>query len=67
MHRLPGVVGVHNGPPVVTGRRTITSRVVIWCTGLRPDYSWLHLAAQDEMTVPAGHPGLDGNFTTAAW
>jgi putative flavoprotein involved in K+ transport len=34
-------VGVERGLPVLDGRRVVDVRNVVWCTGFRPDFSWM--------------------------
>jgi putative flavoprotein involved in K+ transport len=40
---LARTVGVERGLPVLDGGRVLDVRNVVWCTGFRPDYSWIHL------------------------
>jgi putative flavoprotein involved in K+ transport len=35
-------VGVEHGKPVLAGGRVVDAANVIWCTGFRNDYSWIH-------------------------
>ena len=35
------VVGVEDGRPVLDGGRVLDVRNVVWCTGFRPDFSWI--------------------------
>lgn len=39
--RVDRVAGVHDGLPVLANGRSLAVATVIWCTGLRPDLSWL--------------------------
>ena len=41
--RLPRVVDVRDGLPVLADGRTMDVANVIWCTGFRPDFSWIDL------------------------
>ena len=57
--------GVRDGLPVLDGGRPLEVRNVIWCTGFRPDFSWIHLpvTGQDgwprqERGTAASAPGL---------
>ena len=52
IERVGRVVGVRDGSPLLEGDRTLDVANVIWCTGFRPDFSWLHLPVFDE----AGNP-----------
>jgi putative flavoprotein involved in K+ transport len=40
---LARTVGVQNGLPVLDDGRVLDVRNVVWCTGFRPDYSWIRL------------------------
>ena len=46
--RVPRVVGVRDGLPLLEDGRTLAPANVIWCTGYHPGFSWIDL------------PGLDG-------
>lgn len=43
VQRVPRVAGVRDGLPLLEDKRTLEVANVIWCTGLRPDFSWVHL------------------------
>jgi putative flavoprotein involved in K+ transport len=66
IERVPKVVGVRDGLPVLEDQRVLDVANVIWCTGFRPDFSWIHLPIfGDEEKEPrhrrgivAGQPGL---------
>lgn len=58
-------VGVQNGKPSLADGQVLDVANVIWCTGFRPDYSWIHLPILDddgwpeeERGVVASAPGL---------
>jgi putative flavoprotein involved in K+ transport len=40
---LERTVGVQDGLPVLDGGRVLDVRNVVWCTGFRPDFSWIQL------------------------
>jgi putative flavoprotein involved in K+ transport len=40
---LERTVGVDGGKPVLEDGRVLDVRNVVWCTGFRPDYSWIRL------------------------
>jgi putative flavoprotein involved in K+ transport len=40
---LERTVGVQDGQPVLDGGRILDVRNVVWCTGFRPDFSWIQL------------------------
>jgi putative flavoprotein involved in K+ transport len=63
---LARTVGVEGGQPVLDDGRVLDVANVIWCTGFRPDYSWIRLpfergddgyAVQYRGVVPSS-PGL---------
>lgn len=65
VERLPRVTGVRGGLPLLEDGRTVEPATVVWCTGLRPDYRWLHLDVLEDDGrlrhrggVVAGQPGL---------
>ena len=64
IERVPRVVGVSNGLPLLANQRVLRVANVIWCTGFRPDFSWIDLPgfqAHDPWRyrgVILGQPGL---------
>jgi putative flavoprotein involved in K+ transport len=40
---LERTTGVQDGMPVLDGGRVLDVRNVVWCTGFRPDFSWIRL------------------------
>jgi putative flavoprotein involved in K+ transport len=40
---LARTAGVHNGRPVLDDGRVLDVQNVVWCTGFRPDYSWIDI------------------------
>ncbi len=65
IRRLPRVVGVRGGSPLLADRRTVQVSAVVWCTGFRPDYRFLDLPVCDaagrlvhRRGVVTGEPGL---------
>lgn len=40
---LERTAGVRDGLPVLDGGRVLDVRNVVWCTGFRPDFSWIQL------------------------
>jgi putative flavoprotein involved in K+ transport len=65
IERLPRTVGVRDGLPVLEGGRIMAVSNVVWCTGFRPDYSWVDLqvfsddgAPEYERGVVPSEPGL---------
>jgi putative flavoprotein involved in K+ transport len=43
VERVPRVVGVRDGLPVLEDESVLDIGSVIWCTGFRPDFSWIDL------------------------
>lgn len=43
IERVPKMVGVQDALPVVGDGRVLEVANVIWCTGFRPDFSWIDL------------------------
>lgn len=65
VQRVPRIVDAQGGVPVLADGCTITATSVVWCTGLRPDYGWIHLDALDGASqlrhrggVVSSEPGL---------
>jgi putative flavoprotein involved in K+ transport len=63
--RLPRTIAVRDGAPVVEDGRVMDVANLVWCTGYRPAYDWVHLDAFDEEGRPlhdrgvvAAEPGL---------
>ena len=58
--------GVERGLPVLDDGRVVDVRNVVWCTGFRPDYSWIRVPIEigedgypeQYRGVIAGSPGL---------
>ena len=65
VERLPRVVGVRDGLPLLEDDRVLEPANVVWCTGFRQDFSWIDLPVfgdgglpeHDRGVVPA-EPGL---------
>jgi putative flavoprotein involved in K+ transport len=65
IHRVPRVVGVRGGLPLLADNRVLDVANVIWCTGFHPGFSWIDLPVFGEDGTPkheggvvAGEPGL---------
>jgi len=56
--RVGRVIGVRDGLPLIEGDQTLDVANVIWCTGFRPDFSWIHLPAFDEAGDPKHARGV---------
>jgi putative flavoprotein involved in K+ transport len=68
IERVSRVVGVRGGLPLLEDDRVLEAANVIWCTGFRPDFSWIDLPVfgddEDPMEpihrrgIVANEPGL---------
>jgi putative flavoprotein involved in K+ transport len=65
VERVPRVVGVRKGSPLLEDGHVLDVTNVVWCTGFHPVFSWIHLPVFDENGVPihqsgvaVGEPGL---------
>jgi putative flavoprotein involved in K+ transport len=68
IERVPRVVGVRDGLPLFEDGRILEAANVIWCTGFRPDFSWIDLPIFGDVEEPiepihhrgivSGEPGL---------
>ncbi|MGH2752280.1 MAG: flavin-containing monooxygenase [Actinomycetota bacterium] len=61
VERVPRVTGVENGRPLLEDGRVVDVRNVIWCTGFRPDFSWIDLdifGGQDDPIEPVHERGI---------
>jgi putative flavoprotein involved in K+ transport len=52
VHQVGRIAGVRNGLPVTVDGVELQLQTVVWCTGYRPDYSWIDLPVTDA----EGHP-----------
>ena len=55
IERVPKVVSVRNGLPVLEDQRVLQVANVIWCTGFRPDFSWIDLPVLGEDEIEPKH------------
>jgi putative flavoprotein involved in K+ transport len=68
IERVPRVVGVRDRLPLLEDGRILEAANVIWCTGFRPDFSWIDLPIFGDVEEPiepihhrgivSGEPGL---------
>lgn len=66
VERVPRTAGVEGGMPILEDGRVVEAANVVWCTGFRNDYAWIHFPLPlDEDGFPAqergavaGLPGL---------
>lgn len=55
IERVPKIVGVRKGLPVLEDQRVLEVTNVIWCTGFRPDFSWIDLPVFGEDKIEPMH------------
>lgn len=65
VHRVPRVIGVRNGLPLLEDGRALEVVDVMWCTGYHPGLSWIDLPvfgpggeSVQRRGVAVGKPGL---------
>ncbi len=65
VNRVPRVVGVRDGSPLLEDGQVLDVANVIWCTGFRPGFSWIDLPIlgdrqrpEHERGIVASAPGL---------
>ena len=56
--RLSKIVGVKNGFPVTDDGQVLKVKNVIWCTGFRPDFSWISPGVTDHTGWPVTQRGV---------
>ncbi|HZJ02544.1 MAG TPA: portal protein, partial [Thermoleophilia bacterium] len=60
IERVSKIVGVRNGLPMLEDQRVLEVANVVWCTGFRPDFSWIDLPVFGE-SEPIHHRGIVAN------
>jgi putative flavoprotein involved in K+ transport len=58
VHFVPRVIGVRAGLPVVEGGSVLSVANIIWCTGYRDDFGWVHLPGFEEGAQPPQARGI---------
>ena len=64
IQRVPRVVGVRDGHPLLEDQEVLEVANVIWCTGFVPDFSWIDLPVLGDLEslhhrgIVANEPGL---------
>jgi putative flavoprotein involved in K+ transport len=61
VERVPRTVGSQDGFPVLEDGRVMDVATVIWCTGFRPDFTWIDLPVFDQDGAPAHRRGVVGS------
>lgn len=52
IERVPKVIGVQNGLPLLENNKTVAVKNVIWCTGYSPGFSWIDMPVLGEGEEP---------------
>jgi putative flavoprotein involved in K+ transport len=55
--RLPRTVAVHDGRPVMEDGRILNVSNIVWATGYRPAFDWVHIDTFDQEGQPVHHRG----------
>jgi putative flavoprotein involved in K+ transport len=58
VERVPRVVGVRDGLPLLDDGRVLDVANVVWCTGFRQDFSWIELPVFGEDGQPIHERGV---------
>ena len=58
VERVARVAGVKDGRPMLEDGRVLDVANVIWCTGYRPDYSWIDLPVFEGKSLPTHTRGV---------
>jgi putative flavoprotein involved in K+ transport len=58
VERVPRVVGVYAGKPMLADGRVLEVNSVIWCTGYQPGFSWINLPIFDGNGRPKHDSGI---------
>ena len=58
IERVPRVVGVRDGLPLLENGRVLEVENVVWCTGFRQDFSWIDLPIFGEDGRPVHDRGI---------
>lgn len=56
--RVPRVIGVRDGLPVLEDDQVLEVENIIWCTGFRPGFSWIDLPILGDRQEPAHERGV---------
>jgi putative flavoprotein involved in K+ transport len=58
IQRVPKLMGVKDGLPLLEDGRILDVRNLIWCTGFNPGFSWIDLPIFDEAGDPLHNRGI---------
>jgi putative flavoprotein involved in K+ transport len=58
VERVPRVAGILDGQPQLADDRILPVRSIVWCTGYKPDFSWVDLPVTDSFGWLATESGV---------
>jgi putative flavoprotein involved in K+ transport len=58
VRRVARIAGVRDGLPVTVDGEVLEPQTVVWCTGFRPNYSWIDLPVTDQRGQPITERGV---------
>jgi putative flavoprotein involved in K+ transport len=58
VQRVPRTVGIRDGLPLLEDGRVMDVATVLWCTGFRPDFTFVDLPVFDQDGAPRHHRGV---------
>jgi putative flavoprotein involved in K+ transport len=58
VQRVARIAGVRDGLPITLDGEVLEPQTVVWCTGFRPDYSWIDLPVTNEQGQPITDRGV---------
>ena len=58
IERVARTVGAEDGKPRLEDGRVLDVSTVVWCTGFRQDFEWIHLPVFDERGLPTHERGV---------
>ncbi|MDH4088898.1 MAG: NAD(P)/FAD-dependent oxidoreductase [Cyclobacteriaceae bacterium] len=58
IERVPKVIGVQNGLPLLENNKTLPVKNIIWCTGYSPGFSWVDMPVLGEGEEPFHSRGV---------
>ena len=62
VERVPRVVGVRDGLPLLADDRVLDPANIVWCTGFKTDFDWIHVPAFGEDGRPMQYRGVVGSM-----
>jgi putative flavoprotein involved in K+ transport len=62
IERLPRLAGVSNGQPKLEDGTVMPASIIIWATGLKPDYLWIDMKILNETGWPDTHRGISSAY-----